>query len=49
VFWLGGVSGENHPERLVTGREAEFAVPGFRPPPVRPVYEPAPVRRSMLR
>lgn len=49
VFWLGGVSGENHPERLVRGREAEFAVPGFRLPPLRPQYEPAPVRRSMLR
>lgn len=49
VFWLGGVSGENHPERLVRGREAEFTVPGFRLPPLRPVYEPAPTRRSMLR
>lgn len=49
VFWLGGVSGENHPERLVSGREAEFTVPGFRLPPRRPIYEPAPIRRSMLR
>jgi len=49
VFWIGGISGEHHPERLVMGREADFALPGFRSPGSRPIAEPVPVRRSLLR
>lgn len=29
VFWLGGIAGEHHPERLVAGREAQFLLPKF--------------------
>lgn len=29
VYWLGGVHGEQHPERLVSGRSAEQRLPGF--------------------
>lgn len=49
VFWLGGVSGENHPERLVRGRESEFQIPGMIVPDEPPRYLPLPYRRSMLR
>jgi lipopolysaccharide export system protein LptA len=49
VFWLGGVSGESHPERLVTGREAEFVLPSFREPGMRPQFVPVPSRQSLLR
>jgi lipopolysaccharide export system protein LptA len=49
VYWLGGVSGENHPERLVHGRESEFQIPGMVIPEGRPSYLPVPRRRSLLR
>lgn len=49
VIWLGGVSGESHPERLVRDREAEFLLPGVRIPDGRPQYVPCPARRSLLR
>ncbi len=49
VFWLGGVSGENHPERLVRGRESEFQIPDMVIPEERPRFMPVPHRRSMLR
>lgn len=49
VIWLGGVSGESHPERLVLDREAEFLLPGVRIPDGRPQYVPCPSRRSVLR
>jgi hypothetical protein len=49
VYWLGGVSGENHPERLVRGRESEFQIPGMIIPEGRPFYLPVPRRRSLLR
>lgn len=49
VYWLGGVSGENHPERLVRGREGEFQVPGMIVPQDRPRSLAVPYRRSLLR
>lgn len=49
VYWLGGVSGENHPERLVRDREGEFQIPGMVVPQDRPRYLPVPHRRSLLR
>lgn len=49
VYWIGGVSGEHHPERLVAGRESDFTLPGFRRPAQRPQYEQIPARKSMLR
>ena len=49
VLWIGGVSGEHHPERLVAGRESDFNLPGFRAPGGRPVSEPVPRRSSLLR
>lgn len=30
VYWLGGIAGEHHPERLVEGREGQFVLPSFR-------------------
>ncbi|MBM4178441.1 MAG: hypothetical protein FJ211_03805 [Ignavibacteria bacterium] len=29
VYWLGGIAGEHHPERLVLGKETEFLLPRF--------------------
>lgn len=30
VYWLGGIAGEHHPERLVEGREGQFLLPSFQ-------------------
>jgi len=49
VVWLGGVSGESHPERLVRDREPEFLLPGVRIPDGRPQYVPCLSRRALLR
>jgi lipopolysaccharide export system protein LptA len=29
VFWLGGIAGEHHPERLIAGKEEEYLLPKF--------------------
>lgn len=49
VIWLGGVSGESHPERLVRDKESVFLLPGVHIPDDRPKYVPCPSRRSLLR
>lgn len=37
VYWLGGIAGEHHPERLVEGKEGQFLLPSFRWREDRPV------------
>ncbi len=37
VYWLGGIAGEHHPERLVDGKEGAFLLPSFRWREDRPV------------
>ena len=47
VFWLGGIAGEHHPERLVSGKEPEFVLPTFLWRTDKPVFrEP---RRNRIR
>jgi hypothetical protein len=46
VFWLGGIAGEHHPERLIRGKELEFVLPRFLWRTDRPVFR-EPVRKRI--
>lgn len=39
VFWLGGIAGEHHPERLVEGKEQLFLLPSFRRRNDAPIWQ----------
>lgn len=39
VYWLGGIAGEHHPEKLVEGREQQFLLPSFRWRKDQPIWQ----------
>lgn len=48
VFWLGGIHGEHHPEKLVFGRERQFRLQGYPDLPLKPTKPPVVINHDVL-
>lgn len=48
VYWLGGIHGEHHPEKLVLGRELQFRLQGYPDLPVKPTKPTVVIEQDVL-